>query len=190
MKAFCVACFMRSGAIPLAPENCHVGDPLAVQRTVPSACAVCVVAAEGSNGAKTSAPGGVLKVHTCAAAFAVRTRRATSSDSLTAHCDANAAASLTANPHAFEQAPTADATSRSRPRYPGNAADMCAHHPWVQEEGRYTRPPSEPETTTCSRRDCHAHRSSIDASQGVLKRSLENRPGNRQRLVLARTQTR
>jgi hypothetical protein len=54
--------FIRSGALPLTPENAHVGDCPALQFTRAVVDAVWVDATEGSNAVNVIAPGPVLKV--------------------------------------------------------------------------------------------------------------------------------
>ena len=66
MNAFCVACRIRSGALPLAPEKAHVGVMLAgMQRTTTFIVAVAVAAADGSSVGNVSAVPVLRNVQDC-----------------------------------------------------------------------------------------------------------------------------
>ena len=70
MKTLCEACFICSGALPLAPENDQVGDCPAVHCTAALVDAVWMDATDGSKVLNVIAPGVVLKVHAAPALHA------------------------------------------------------------------------------------------------------------------------
>jgi hypothetical protein len=67
MKKPSVVCFIWSGALPLVPENCQVGDCPPEHCTCVVVDAVWVLPTDGSNGLNEIPPGLLLKVHAASA---------------------------------------------------------------------------------------------------------------------------